>query len=525
MQLILQVLNKEQIGDAVKPAVAIGTQVFPEGEDAFASFLENPEGVDIDVTEAALTPETSPVDPIVRRTNDNGDSFRSISAVIPTVVGEARRQVTVSADKAEATNIVVPDDAKVATDKVPSPSSELVGRIAQPEPELKPAAVAAPSAPTDKQIFSDKPLASNGEYETDDTSRKVSAGEQTTKPIVEDTGKVISGNPLPIVSRPAPGFGGSEPNPRGREKPERIISREFSTERIAGEMANVRQDPRSTPPARVAPETDVEVQSASRPIPLTDVKAEAPVQQPLRDNPLQTLETMPLVAAKVTPNVAPTPSERLAKVRDDRSTRRDPAPDVTVTVKTAAPEPGQTTQLATLSKPAMVVKDTVSGSEAALTKDDGTTQATLTERSETSRKLDAVAPKFETAARPVITQIVQAAKTAVDGIIEVKLSPEELGRVRLTMTTGETGMTVLVTAERPETLDLLRRNIDLFAADLADQGFSDLNFSFGQDDAGDQKRNFAETGSEDGEVFVQSSDMSTHDTAAISPDGRLDLRL
>ena len=55
-------------------------------------------------------------------------------------------------------------------------------------------------------------------------------------------------------------------------------------------------------------------------------------------------------------------------------------------------------------------------------------------------------------------------------MVEVKLSPEELGRVRLSMTTAETGMTVLVTAERPETLDLIRRNIDLFAADLERTG-------------------------------------------------------
>jgi len=71
-------------------------------------------------------------------------------------------------------------------------------------------------------------------------------------------------------------------------------------------------------------------------------------------------------------------------------------------------------------------------------------------------------------------------------MVEVRLSPEELGRVKLSMTSGEAGMTVQIIAERAETLDLIRRNIDLLAADLHKQGFSNLSFSFGGGGSSDQ---------------------------------------
>ncbi len=84
-------------------------------------------------------------------------------------------------------------------------------------------------------------------------------------------------------------------------------------------------------------------------------------------------------------------------------------------------------------------------------------------------------------ARPILAQIVHAAKLNGEGTVEVRLFPEELGRVRLSMSAGEVGMVVHIVAERADTLDLLRRNIDMLAADLQQNGFEDLDFTFGQD--------------------------------------------
>lgn len=64
--------------------------------------------------------------------------------------------------------------------------------------------------------------------------------------------------------------------------------------------------------------------------------------------------------------------------------------------------------------------------------------------------------------------------------VEVTLSPEELGRVRMTLVTTDGALTLSLVADRPETLDLMRRNIDQLAQDFRDMGFHDLTFNFSQ---------------------------------------------
>ena len=64
--------------------------------------------------------------------------------------------------------------------------------------------------------------------------------------------------------------------------------------------------------------------------------------------------------------------------------------------------------------------------------------------------------------------------------VEVTLSPEELGKVRMTLTTTDGGLTLSLVADRPETLALMRRHIDQLAQDFRDLGFQNLSFSFAQ---------------------------------------------
>ena len=64
-------------------------------------------------------------------------------------------------------------------------------------------------------------------------------------------------------------------------------------------------------------------------------------------------------------------------------------------------------------------------------------------------------------------------------VIDLTLNPEELGRVRLSLSHSESGLSVSVLAERPETLELLRRNIDVLAREFLDIGYQSAEFSFG----------------------------------------------
>ncbi|WP_158547379.1 flagellar hook-length control protein FliK [Rhodovulum sp. 12E13] len=118
------------------------------------------------------------------------------------------------------------------------------------------------------------------------------------------------------------------------------------------------------------------------------------------------------------------------------------------------------------------------------------------------------------------------------GSVDVALHPEELGRVRLSFSPAEAGLTVTIQADRPDTLDLLRRHADLLGNDLRQQGFGTISFEFGaqggRDGRGADTRgpapSSAETAGPDGPVQHDpvSPAIPTLETAH---SGGLDLRL
>ena len=65
-----------------------------------------------------------------------------------------------------------------------------------------------------------------------------------------------------------------------------------------------------------------------------------------------------------------------------------------------------------------------------------------------------------------------------DGPVEITLAPEELGRLRITLSQEGDVLRVIVQAERGETLDLLRRNADVLMQEIRSCGFSGGSFSF-----------------------------------------------
>ena len=79
-----------------------------------------------------------------------------------------------------------------------------------------------------------------------------------------------------------------------------------------------------------------------------------------------------------------------------------------------------------------------------------------------------------------IQQLSVAIRRSEGGEIEIALEPEELGKVRLTLTPHDTRVAVSVMVERPETLDLIRRHIDALTNDLRQQGYSQVAFDFAQ---------------------------------------------
>ncbi len=105
--------------------------------------------------------------------------------------------------------------------------------------------------------------------------------------------------------------------------------------------------------------------------------------------------------------------------------------------------------------------------------------ATVTSMEVTAREV--IISRHEPAlARHIAAQISQAAQPLPDRPVNITLNPEELGRVRLEFIPDKNGMVVSITAERPETLELMRRHIETLAQDLRNLGHRDVSFSFNQ---------------------------------------------
>jgi hypothetical protein len=155
------------------------------------------------------------------------------------------------------------------------------------------------------------------------------------------------------------------------------------------------------------------------------------------------------------------------------------------------------------------------------------TGAGAVEGAEEKRPLQPL-PKADQMVRPVVQQVTQGImRSNLEGSVEVRLWPEELGKVRLAMTPSDVGLTVMVTAERPETLDLMRRHIDLLEADLRENGFDGLAFQFA--DAHDQQAGTDNASVRSDDDRLPATGEHTLTTTEIVSsglvDGRLDIRV
>ncbi len=223
---------------------------------------------------------------------------------------------------------------------------------------------------------------------------------------------------------------------------------------------------------------------------------QAPAQTPTEpgDAPRPTSATMEVTAtgaartdapvlAAAAPSVAPAAGR--AAPRSDRTGRDgEVAADATPAADTA-PRPARNGAAAQVADIRAMPDVLDKGPDAALDAPIDPQADALDLTAADGRGLDAPArtesaPRIE-APRHVTMQVAEAAKMLRDGPVELALSPEELGKVKLTLSAGHGTMTLTVTAERPETLDLLRRNIDMLAEDFRDLGYDSLNFSFGHE--------------------------------------------
>jgi hypothetical protein len=77
------------------------------------------------------------------------------------------------------------------------------------------------------------------------------------------------------------------------------------------------------------------------------------------------------------------------------------------------------------------------------------------------------------------TVAIISSRQSSDGSIEMRLDPPDLGTIRIELAPdSQAGVTrAVIIAERPETLDLVRRHIDVFRQELSRQGFADVQMT------------------------------------------------
>ena len=126
-------------------------------------------------------------------------------------------------------------------------------------------------------------------------------------------------------------------------------------------------------------------------------------------------------------------------------------------------------------------------------------------------------------AHPVLRQIAEQLPVNGSGSVEIRLNPDELGSVRMTLAPAEAGLTVHIQADRSETLDLIKRNIEQLARDLAEAGYEGAAFSFAGDERDARPRR-------DGERPATEAGLSASEESRVEEPSRtvrdgLDIRL
>lgn len=86
----------------------------------------------------------------------------------------------------------------------------------------------------------------------------------------------------------------------------------------------------------------------------------------------------------------------------------------------------------------------------------------------------------------VIAQMSTAIQRNGPGQVDVALNPPELGRMRISLDMFDGGVVISVSAEKPETMELIRRHIDQLEQELKALGYDSLAFSFGSGEPSDR---------------------------------------
>lgn len=105
-------------------------------------------------------------------------------------------------------------------------------------------------------------------------------------------------------------------------------------------------------------------------------------------------------------------------------------------------------------------------------------------KSEVQQPHQSIQPPRLAPVPPISRQVVDAVIRTRDELVEITLSPEELGRVRMVLGGHDRAPLLTIWAERPETLDQMRRHAQDLAEEFSSSGMDGTQLDFRDGDAG-----------------------------------------
>ncbi len=190
----------------------------------------------------------------------------------------------------------------------------------------------------------------------------------------------------------------------------------------------------------------------------------------------------------------PVPTERAQTLAAMQPTEPAAAPQNNAV--TTAPQPSKPTPTLAQMQVMASVRNADSETATEIRETDGVIATREEPLSQNVRDTASVAHPATQAAKAEITRTIAGQMAAAiqvragSGTIEIALSPEELGRVSITLNGREDGMVLAIAAERPETLDLMRRHLAVLEAEFQSLGYGDISFDLStSDDAQDDTAN------------------------------------
>ncbi|NIZ09742.1 flagellar hook-length control protein FliK [Pseudooceanicola sp. HF7] len=201
------------------------------------------------------------------------------------------------------------------------------------------------------------------------------------------------------------------------------------------------------------------------------------------------------------PGTDPTATSRFAPPTASQASATEPAPSpaqaATLRATAAAPAAGQATQttFTAADKTIPLAADSPAASDPAPER--FSDLLPLTDAPRSPQAITRADQARADLARHVAAQLANASTRLAEGQTELRLNPEELGRVTLRLTTEDSHVMLHVTAERPETSDLMRRHLGMLEQSYRALGYERIEISIngGRTDAqGRQGGDGAQTG-------------------------------